>query len=241
MAGPAPAEASGSSAAPPKPARMPRWLAAALPWLLAASVILGAAWVRMYRLAEAELGAAEAALAAGDRAEATERAQFAMRAYTPGAQAPRAGAGILLRLAEEAEARGDRAGALAALRRLRGAIRSTRWIYSPFHHLAAPVDLRLAALTADEQLALGDADTIRGRDRSQLEADHRALLALDPVPSPGRSLWIVFSFFGWVIGAVLVIARGLDRRVRIRHRPFFLWGGFALLALVSWFVSLGTS
>lgn len=233
-------DAAPAADAAPAPARM-MVLRRAGPWLAALVVIVGAAWVRMYRLAEAELAEAVTAMAAGDHAEATERAQFALRAYTPGAAAPRAAAGLLWRLADEAENHGDRAGALAALRRLRGGIRSTRWIYSPFHHLAVPVDRRLAALTADEQLATASAEALAGRDRSQLVAEHLALFELDPVPTPARSIWIVFSFFAWVAGAVGTIARGLDRAVRIRRGPFLRWAGFTLLGLVSWFVSLATS
>ncbi len=210
----------------------------AVGWGVAAVVfVLGVVWARAWTSARAELEAGRAAQAAGDHRASIERLQFALRWYTPGASAPVEAADALLAIAEEAELRGDRDLALAALRRLRGGMRAVRSVYSPFAQRMASVDDRIAALTADAQLALGQ-PTIRGRDRAQLVADHRALLALDPTPSPGWSLLVVLGFGGWVAGGFLTLFRGLDADGRVRGAAFLRWGGLTLGAFALWIVGL---
>lgn len=196
-----------------------------------------AVWGRAWVSARGELEAARAAEAAGDVDRALAYHQYAMRWYTPLAAAPREAADALTAIADRAEAAGDRATALAALRRLRGAILATRSLYSPFGDRLPEVNRRLARLTAEEQLALGQ-PTLRGRDLATLEADHRRLLELDPTPATGWSLVVVLSFVGWVSGAALTIARGLDAEARLVRGPALRWGGFAALCFAAWIAGL---
>ncbi len=209
----------------------------ALPWLAALLVVLSVAAGRAYVSAREALAAAQASEAAGDLATALARYQFAMRWYTPGADAPVAAADALTRLADAAEARGDRAGALAALRRLRGGIFSTRSLYSPFGDRLAAVDTRLARLSAAEQVAAG---LDRGQSPEALEAEHARLLALDPTPTPGWALAATLGFFGWVGGALGFIFRGLDAGLRLVQPAARRWSlvfacSFGVWVLGLWF------
>jgi tetratricopeptide (TPR) repeat protein len=212
--------------------RTARWITLAL------LAVIAVIWVRVATSARHEFEHGQAAEAAGAMPDALRHYQYALRWYSPFATAPQAAADALWRIAEAADTQGDRATALAALRRLRGGIRATRWLLSPFDAYADPVDDRLAEHTADEQLAQGNAETIRGRSRAQLVADHRALLALDPMPATGWSLLVVLSFLGWVGSALLAISQGLTKEVRIIPAPLLRWSASALLCFALWVLGL---
>jgi tetratricopeptide (TPR) repeat protein len=210
---------------------------AALPWLGALLLVVAAAAGRAHVSARTEFEAGVAAESAGDLPGALAHFQFAMRWYTPGAEAPVAAADALTRLADAAEAKGDRAGALAALRRLRGGIFSTRSFYSPFGERLAAVDARLARLSAAEQIAAGLA---RGQSVDALEAEHARLLALDPTPTPGWALAATLGFFGWVGGTLGFIFRGLDAGLRLVQPAARRWslvfaGSFGVWVLGLWY------
>ncbi len=205
-----------------------RRLRPALAVLAAVAVVLAAVWVRVFTGARAELAAAQAAEAAGDRSAALTHHQYAMRWYTPFAAAPEASAAALRRLAEEARAAGDTATELSALHHLRGGIRSTRSLHSPFGDRAAEVDARLAELMADAELAAGLGD---GRDRDALVAEHARLLALDPTPAPALALAATLGFLGWVAAAFGFLFRGLDADLRLVQPSARRW----MVAFVSSF------
>ncbi len=209
-----------------------RWFAGA------ALVVFAALWIRVAVSASADLDAAQAAETRRDLDGAVRHYQWAVRSYSPLASAPVKAADALDRLAREAVERGDRARALQALRRLRGGILATRWLLSPFGDRLADVNARLARLTADQQLAEGHPDTLAGRDRDTLIADHAALLALDPIPSPWASLWVVLSFLGWVLGALGFIFKGLDREARVQGPAARRFGALTVLSFAAWVVGL---
>ena len=183
-----------------------------LPLLAVVLVVLGAVWARAFSASRDELAAGRAAEASGDLELARTRYQYAMRWYTPGAEAPAAGAAALQRLAETARTTGDREGELAALRRLRGGIRATRSLFSPFAAMANPVDARLAEVMADAQLAAGLG---AGRDRAAWTTEHARLLALDPTPATLPALATTLGFLAWVAAAFGFIFRGLDADLRL--------------------------
>ena len=174
---------------------------------------------------------------AGRVERAIEYYQYALRAYTPGASAPQAAADALQKIAHTTAAHGDRANTLRALRRLRGGLLSIRWLLSPFGDRLNSVNIQLAQITAEEQLALGQS-TIRGRDLAQLKADHLALLTLDPTPTPMWSLIVLLGFFGWISGGYLTIARGLDDQARPHWGRCLKWGGFTAACFAVWIVGL---
>ena len=199
--------------------------------------MLAVSFVRAFVGAREELAGARAAEAAGDLDAAIELFAYALRWYTPGAGAPVEAADGLQAIAARAEASGDRDHALAALRRLRGGMRAVRSVYSPFAARMASVDDAIARLTADAQIALGQ-PTLRGRNRDQLVADHRALLALDATPAPGWSLLVVLAFAGWVIGGFLTIGRGLDAEGRRVAGAFWRWAGLTAVCFGLWVLGL---
>lgn len=191
-----------------------------LAWSAALGLVLAAAWGRVFFDARAELAQARAAEAASDLEGALVHYQYAARGYTPLAGAPREALEALLRLASEAEARGDRKTALAAARRARGAILATRHVATPFGDRLDEVNARLARLTAEEQRALG---LEAGRDPAALEAWHAELLALDPTPGAGWALATSLGFLGWIAGAFGFIFRGLDTQLRLVRPAAARW------------------
>lgn len=249
---------AAASAAPaghlsdPAPLLPARRLPPILLGLIVLCVVLAAAWLRQRQLGDEALHRAQQALQAAEAhptaaptgavsapmLEHLEQLRFALGAYVPGGATSRTAADRLWAIAQRAHEQGDRATALAALRRLRGGLRAIRWLGQPHADLVAPTDALLAELTAEEQLAQGDAGTIRGRDLAQLTADHAHLLALDPLPSPARSLAVVLSFIGWLGGAALTIRRGFTPDLRARRRPLLAWGLATAAAFVLWLLAL---
>lgn len=199
-------------------------------WALAIGVVLLVIWGRVWFSARADLVLGRAAESTGDLSAAITHHQHAMRWYSPFASAPVEAADALDRIAATAETKGERAVALPALRRLRGGILATRSIYSPFGARLDDVNQRLAVQTAEEQLALGDTQTIRGRDRDQLVADHLALLRLDPTPTPLWALLVVLSFLGWVGAVIYSIRFGFTSELKIRRKA--LVGGLLTTAVL---------
>lgn len=194
-------------------------------------------WLRVWWSAGEALAEARAAAAAGDEAAAIEGYAHAMRWYSPAAAAPVEAAAALDALAAAAEARGDRATALRALRRLRGAILATRGLTCPFCARLDDVNQRLARATAAEQRALGQ-PTIGGRDDAGLVADHLALLRLDPVPHPGWAALAVFGFFAWVAGGFLLVFRGFDRALRPVRPAAARYGALVAVGFSLWLLAL---
>ncbi len=203
-----------------------RWFA------LAVAVVLGAVWARVYVSARAELAVARAAVDAGDTARAVTHYQYAMRWYTPGAGAPREAAEALWGIASSAK---DRDTALSALQALRGGVRATRHLWTPFARWAAPTDRAIARLMAEAHAGQPSAE---GRSVDELERWHASLLALDPTPPVGWSLAVVLGFAGWVAGGFATIWRGLDREAKVVRRPFARWAGFTAACFALWVVGL---
>lgn len=210
------------------------------PALAALAVVLLIVWFRVWSSSREELVHARQARAGGDVEAAIRHYQYAIRWYSPAAGAPKQALFELKLLAADIEGRGDAKNALRAWRRLRGAIRATRSVYSPFADHADEVDRHIARLTAAEQLALGQ-PTLRGRDRAQLEADHLALLALDPTPPAEWGLLVVLSFLGWVSGGFLTIYRGFDRHARVVKPGFVRWALWTVGCFGLWVVSLAVA
>ena len=206
-------------------------------WLAAIVLILSVAFVRVWTSARTELSRAQTAQAAGEIDEAIEHFQYAARWYTPFSSASFDAIDALWRIGQEQEKQGKPTLALKAYRRLRGAILATRSMYSPFESRRVATNERIAQLTADEQLRLGH-ETIRGRSRTELVADHLKLLQDDPAPSPGWSLLVVLFFIGWVSGGFVTIYKGLDASGKTRRPAFAKWLITSLCCFAGWLVAL---
>jgi len=222
-----------AEAAPTPPAPRLGWRRT-WPIAVALVAVLGVVWVRCLVESHAEL---DAATHAPDFASRIMHLQQAMRWYAPGAGAPVEAADRLEAAARLAEVQGQPDEALAAWRRLRGGIRSTRHLWSPFGEREAAVDTRIAELMATQQLALGG-PSVRGRDRATLVADHRALLALDATPKTGSILLILLGFVAWVASAFTLTRRGFDATLRVQRGPFLRWSMATLASFGLWLVGL---
>lgn len=198
--------------------------------------ILCVAGLRVWLDGRNELAMAARLQIEGDLHAAVEHYAYAMRWYTPLAGAPSEAADALWDIADDATGQGDRPLAMKALRRLRGGILATRGLHCPFCDLLDPVNQKLAVHIADEQLELGQ-PTIRGRSRTELVADHLALLRLDPIPHRGWSLLAIFGFFGWVAGGFLLAFRGFDVELK-RSAAFAPLLGLTLVGFAGWLVGL---
>lgn len=206
-------------------------------WLLALIFVFSVAWARGCIESGDAFEQAVQAEKAGELAQAIEQYQYAARWYTPVSSVPGEAALALTRIGKDAEARGDRALALKAWRRLRGAVLATRGLTTPLEAHLELANTRLAELMAQQQLEDGG-PTIRGRSKAQLIADHLALLRLDPAPHSGWSLLVVLSFIGWISTMVMAIWRGLDESVSIRAPALWRWGGSSVLFFVVWLLAL---
>ncbi len=202
--------------------------------LLGYGIMVSRAWWE----ADHELLLGRASIGAKRRGHAVVHFGRALRWYVPGLPANRLAAEHLMELGMDAEAKGDRAAALAAYRELRRGVNATRHLWTPFEDLKARADQRIAYLMAGQGERLHDGTPAPFEAR---RAEHLELLRRETLPSPGMSLLIAIGFFGWVGSVLAGIYLGLDREGRIRWRPmaaaaaswvtfFSLWLGAMALA-----------
>ena len=206
-------------------------------WIAAIICVFSVAWARGCTSSSAAYDRALAAETSNDLERAVEQYQYAARWYTPFSSTPHQAASALARIGREASEKGDRTLALKALRRLRGAILATRGVAAPLSAHLEATNSRLAELTADEQLAQKGL-TIRGRTRQELIADHLALLQLDPTPSLGWSLLVIFAFLGWLSSAAIAIWRGLNAAAEPQPRALKRWVMTSAACFVLWLIGL---
>lgn len=201
---------------------------------LACLVIVAAMWIRVATDASRELRSAQAAQAAGQLDEAIERYQYAMRGYSPFSPVPQRAALALQAIARAAVARHDRAGALDALQRLRGAALATRGVLAPFDGWLPSTNRTLARLLAAEQIAQGAAS----EQRARLTAARLRELEHTLDAPRGWSLLIVLAYAGWLSGAALTVLRGLDRDARLIPRAALRWPLWTALCFGLWLLGL---
>ena len=210
-------------------------------WLVALGVILASAWIRSCTESNAEYHRAVQFEKAPDTLpRALEHYQFAARWYTPFSGTSSDALDALIRIADGARVKGDRALALKALRRARGAILATRWLFNPYGERLERVNRALAEVTADEELAR-QSITSSGKSRANLVDEHLSLLAQDPAPDPWWSLLVVLSFFGWVSCAAFAIWRGFDSELEVDKKPLAMWVISAAISFALWLVSLSNA
>jgi hypothetical protein len=201
---------------------------------LACSLFIALVWVRVALDAGRELHAAQAAQAAGRLDEAIERYQYAMRGYTPFASAPQTAVHSLQAIARAAVARHDRATAIDALQRLRGAALSTRGLLAPFDEWLPNTNRTLARLLAADQIAHG----APSKQRHALSWQRWQELKHTRDAPRGWSLLIVLAYAGWLSGAALTVLRGLDRDARLVPRAALEWSLWTAMCFALWLLGL---
>lgn len=127
--------------------------------------------------------------------------------------------------------------ALMAYREVRRGLLATRVIGIPHPERWAQANAHIAALMAEQELALG----IGGDSPVDAADHHRVQLERVPGPEPTRGTLAALAFVGWIAAVAGFLLRGLDREGRLRPRPAFRWGLGAVLALVVWTVLLAVA
>jgi hypothetical protein len=189
----------------------------------ALALILALLVARMLLGARAELRRAAQATERSDSVAVDRHLRRAIAYYLPGN--PWVSAAVR-RL--HARARADGAGAatsLARWRALRGAILALRGATQPYAEVLDECNRRIATLTSVAALRDG-ALALRGR------AGERALARRLARPDDPAALWTLIGllgFIGWVLGASLLIARGLS--AELAWLPRHGWPALAIMLL----------
>ncbi len=187
--------------------------------LITARVVVGS---------RAELQAGDAARRSGDDEGARWHYRRAARWHAPANPYCVEALGRLAEMAVAAEAAGDREAALANWRAVRAAVVASRSFYVPHRALLTQATERLARLLARTSVPPFDAR----KSEESLRAEHRALLAALPRPSPGWSWLVLLGFVVWVASLFLLAARAIDAHDRVLRDHALRWGGLAALGLL---------
>lgn len=163
-------------------------------------LVLAGLCARMLLGARQEVAAARAAAAQGDRDLQVRHLRRAMAHYLPGNPWVSEAHHRLLKLARQAQARGDKERARAYWGELRGAVLRLRGLTRPYSSSLAEANRNIAALSG-----AGYAHGVDSADRARL----LARLSSPPEPHPWWALLALVGFALWVGGSALLLARGL--------------------------------
>jgi len=201
--------------------------------LLCAAVGLGVIVTRVFYDGRAALAAGDAAIAKGDVDGAISGWRRAARWYAPGAPHVIDAYDRLETFAREAEARGNRAGALAAWRAIRSSVVATRSFYTPFPARLAAADERIAALMAADEVAADPK-----KDEAAARAFHAALLARDDSPKLSWTILALAGFAAWVGGGFWFARRGVGADDKLVRREAIRAGVAIVVGLAAWMLGL---
>lgn len=201
---------------------------------LVVALCLGVVVTRAVWQGRAALAAGDRAHAGGDQREAIAQWRRAARWYVPGA--PHVGRAYerLERLANAAEAEGDRETALAAWRGIRGSILATRSFYTPFSERLEPANRNIARLMAAVEGGAADP----GRSEAERADWHYGLLARDESPSVAWTLFALLGMAAWLGGGVLFALRGVGEEDRMNGRVAVVSGAMVAVGLLVWMLGL---
>jgi hypothetical protein len=182
------------------------------------------------------------ALAEGDAAVAAKRSLDAIDAYETAARwylplAPHVDdAYAKLRSLTASE---DPATALAAWRAIRSAAHATRGLWTPHADDLAAADAAIAKLSARDPGAgrVGE-KTAAPDDEATREAWQRARLARDGRPGTATAVVGGLGILLWLVGAWVLVRRGLTRTGAWIRRPALSAGAAILVGLALWLVGL---
>ncbi|HVV82003.1 MAG TPA: hypothetical protein VHE35_02945 [Kofleriaceae bacterium] len=168
----------------------------------AVALVLAVAATRAVWLGGEALRDGDAAAARGDRAAAISSWRTAARWYVPVVGSTAAALHRLAGVAQEAEAAGDPATALAAWQAIHTSIHSIEGLTSPFRGALREADAHLATLLA----AAPGPKVGTPADR---EAWHAAVMAGAPRTSRWMLLLAALGLATWLAGGVELVRRGL--------------------------------
>jgi hypothetical protein len=190
--------------------------------------------VRVVLSAREELAVAEKLLTQQDRDAAIVHFRRAARWYAPLSPYHARALARLGELAASAERAGDREGALAAYRAVRGSILATRSLYVPQRALLEAANQHIASLMADEPAPGVDA----GKSREQLRREHLALLTPIPGPDVFWSCVLLLGFACWVSAAFALSFRAIDPEDRWVPRELLRCGSFVVVGFALFVLGL---
>jgi hypothetical protein len=196
------------------------------------ALVLGPIVARVLYSAHTELGAGRRAADAGDVDGAIAHYRRAARYYAPASPYHVVALDQLEQLGRAAEAAGDSARALAAYRSIRGSILAARSFYVPESARLDAADQRIAKLMSQQPAPGIDA----GKTRTQLYAEHLALLKASSDPSLAWTVVLLAGFIAFAGAAFAFSARAIDEHDRLIPAAAVRWGavivvGFGLFAL----------
>lgn len=199
--------------------------------LAVAAALAGVVAARVLVEGRAELAEGERALAAGDQEGALAHLRRAARWHLPGSPYPARAMDRLEALGDAAERRGELRLARRAREAVRGAILSTRSLYTPEAARLPPTNRKIAELLAREEGPAADP----GQSEAGRAAFHLALLERDPLPDVAWSLCAVLGFAVFVLGVAAFCWRAITPADTLDRRAA-LWSGAVLLVGLSCFV-----
>lgn len=184
-----------------------RFTAEGLPVLAAVLLVLGLLLAgRLLLQSRAELHEAELQREAGAKSAAIEHYRRAMRGAMPLNPYPERAAAALRSLAEQCEATADVGCSLASWRAISGSRAAVRWVGTGADPLRSEADARIARLLA----AHGRVPIDAGLDQAALQASHEKLLRHAVRESRLWRTLLLAGFAAWLLGLLLLIARGFD-------------------------------
>jgi hypothetical protein len=201
---------------------------------LVAALGLAVVAIRVVVSGRAELGAGRAALAQGDAPEAIVHLRRAARWYAPGVRHPARALDLIEQIAAGAEAAGDGRAARLAWEAERSAILAARSFYVPFAERLPIANRHIADLLAREEGPAADP----GHSEAQRAAWHFALLTRDDAPLVGFTILALIGFLGWVVGALMLVYRGVDADDQLRPRAALRAGALIVAGYAAFLIGL---
>lgn len=200
---------------------------------------LGALAIRVVAEGRSAVDAGDAAAAAGRKLDAIDLYETAARWYLP--IAPHVD-DAYARLRKLGSSEDDPAVALAAWRAIRSSARATRGLWTPHADDLAAADVAIARLAAKDpasgRISDNKANENSQEDASSREAWHRDRLGRDVRPALGTAVIAGLGIVLWLVGALVLVRRGLDPAGRWIRRPALISGAAIVLGLVLWFAGL---
>lgn len=210
------------------------WILTAAKVLVVTGVVLAAISARVVYSGEREIALSTAGLRAGDPHEAALHARRAAGFYAPGAPHVRVAYERLIALATKAEQVGDVSTALFAWEGVRISALETRWIVTPHEADLARANAAIARLQAAQSRPLGT----RVEPVTVIERDALEALTRDEAPRVPWVVTLLIGLFSWVIGASLVVLRGVTSTGNVLWDRVRLPAALTIAGVIAWLLAI---